>query len=284
MLDEFLEAPADPAAERRLLEVYADLRAVSRSHGADAPSPQQYLHAFLRSLDPAAEGLPERFVAGLERALRHYGVGGLERTAALEAACYRLFLSRQRSGTARSAVRAILERRLEQAGDRPAGENGELREVLDRLEAALAATEPGLAELAREVRWRCCDQPLIEEGRQDIYADADAHIAALAVRPDDDGEEHVQALVDCPQPLAPRVFGRIDDASPKLREQLLEAMTRRYYRVGRLEGVEHVRLAASASPRPRSSTADAATASRRRSRPPRSSSPRCAHSATWPAR
>ena len=152
MLDEFLEAPADPAAERRLLEVYADLRAVSRSHGADAPSPQQYLHAFLRSLDPAAEGLPERFVAGLERALRHYGVGGLERTAALEAACYRLFLSRQRSGTARSAVRAILERRLEQAGDRPAGENGELREVLDRLEAALAAPEPGLAELAREVR------------------------------------------------------------------------------------------------------------------------------------
>ena len=99
--------------------------------------------------------------------------------------------------------------------------------------------EPGLAELAREVRWRCCDQPLIEEGRQDIYGDADEHIAALAVRPDDDGEEHVQALVDCPQPLAPRVFGRIDDASPKLREQLLEAMTRRYYRIGRLEGVEH---------------------------------------------
>ena len=35
------------------------------------------------------------------------------------------------------------------------------------------------------------------------------------------------------------MFGRIDDASPRLREQLLEAMTRRYYRIGRLEGVEH---------------------------------------------
>ncbi len=237
-VDEFVDAPADPVGERRLLEAYADLRAVSRPHGTDAPSPQQNLHAFLRSLDPAAEGLPERFVAGLERALRHYGVEGLERTAALEAACYRLFLSRQRSGTASRAIRAVLERHLEDAGERPT-ENGELREVLDRLEAALAATEPGLAELAREVRWRCCDQPLIEEGRQDIYSAADEHIAALVARPDDAGEEHVQALVDCPQPLAPRVFQRIDDASPRLREQLLEAMTRRYYRVGRLEGVEH---------------------------------------------
>jgi acetyl/propionyl-CoA carboxylase alpha subunit/acetyl-CoA carboxylase carboxyltransferase component len=239
VLEEFLDAAADPAGERRLLEAYADLRLVSRPHGADAPSPQQYLHAFLRSLDPAAEGLPDRFVAGLERALRHYGIAGLERTAALEAACYRLFLSRQRSGTASTAVRAILERHLEQAGELPEREDGALREVLDRLEAALAATEPGLAELAREVRWRCCDQPVAEEGRQEVYADADEHIAALAVRPDDDGEEHVRALVDCPQPLAPRVFRRIDEASPRLREQLLEAMTRRYYRVGRLEHVEH---------------------------------------------
>ena len=222
MLDEFLEAPADPAAERRLLEVYADLRAVSRSHGADTPSPQQYLHAFLRSLDAAAEGLPERFVAGARtRAapLRGRRPGAHRRVGS------RLLSPVSVAPTLRHrAQRGPRDPRAPpRTGGRPPGrENGELREVLDRLEAALAAPEPGLAELAREVRWRCCDQPLIEEGRQDIYGDADAHIAALAVRPDDDGEEHVQALVDCPQPLAPRVFRRIDDASPRLREQLLE--------------------------------------------------------------
>ena len=32
-------------------------------------SPQEYLHAYLRSLDVRAEGLPARFVALLERAL-----------------------------------------------------------------------------------------------------------------------------------------------------------------------------------------------------------------------
>ena len=42
-----------------------------------------------------------------------------------------------------------------------------------------------------------------------------------------------------PNRWRPACSGRIDDASPRLREQLLEAMTRRYYRVGRLEGVEH---------------------------------------------
>jgi acetyl/propionyl-CoA carboxylase alpha subunit/acetyl-CoA carboxylase carboxyltransferase component len=247
ILDCFLQAPADPAGERRLLEVYADLRAVTRPHavdgdiGADAPSPQQQLHAFLRSLDPAAEGLPDRFVASLERALAHYDIGGLERTPALEAACYRLFLSRQRAETASTAVRAILERHLQDPGERSDGAAGEgLRDVLDRLEAAVAATEPGLVEFVREVRWRCCDQPMIEEGREEVYASIDDHLGALAAEPDRAQRDvHARALVQCPQPLAQLVFRRVADAGPCLRQELLEAMTRRYYRIGRLEEIEH---------------------------------------------
>ncbi len=247
ILDGLLTAPEDPAGERRLLEVYADLRAVSRPHaadgetGADAPSPQQHLHAFLRSLDPAAEGLPDRFVASLERALGHYDVGGLERTPALEAACYRLFLSRQRGDTVSSAIRTILERHLEYPVERADGTDGTgLRGVLDRLEAALAATEPGLAELAREVRWRCCDQPMLEDAREELYASVDRHLTALAAAPDRAQRDvHARALVQCPQPLAPLVFRRVADAGPCLRQELLEAMTRRYYRVGPLEEIEH---------------------------------------------
>ena len=177
ILDSMLAAPGDPDGELRLLEVYADLRAVSRPHGADsdagadAPSPQHYLQAFLRSLDPSSEGLPDRFVASLERALRHYGIDGLERTAALEAASYRLFLARQRAATASASVRGILERRLADGDDQVVCDDG-FRVVLDRLEAAVVTSEPGLAELAREVRWRLCDRPLIvKTDRHTIQSD-----------------------------------------------------------------------------------------------------------------
>ena len=86
IVDAVLEAPLDTEGEHALLEVYADVRALNRPHAASEPggealaSPQEHLHAFLRSLDADAEGLPDRFVAQLERALGHFGVDGLERT------------------------------------------------------------------------------------------------------------------------------------------------------------------------------------------------------------
>ena len=175
----------DAEGEHRLLELYADVRALDRpTTAADDDddvlrSPQEYLHAFLRSLDAAAEGLPERFVAHLERALAHYGIEGLERTAALEQACHRLFLAQQRANTARGAVRSILARRLELQA--PGGDK--LRAVLDRLESALGSREPALAELVRELRWRCCDEPMVEAARQETYAAMADHLAALAEDP-----------------------------------------------------------------------------------------------------
>ena len=238
VVGEVMASPADLEREGRLLEVYADVRALNRphaerEHGGEAlASPQEHLHAFLRSLDAKAEGLPDRFVAQLERALGHLGVTGLERTAALEDAAYRLFLAQQRAGTARDAVRALLARRLEQ-GEQLEGEAADaFRSVLDRLEAALAPREPALAELARELRWRTCDRPAVEAAREDTYAEAREHLAALVERPDAaDREAHVQALVDCPQPLARLLTQGTDDF-------LLEALTRRYYRIRALDGLE----------------------------------------------
>jgi acetyl/propionyl-CoA carboxylase alpha subunit/acetyl-CoA carboxylase carboxyltransferase component len=234
-------APDDLAAERRLLELYADVRTLNRPHadGLDDEdalgSPQEHLHAFLRSLDPVAEGLPDRYVAHLSRALAHYGVEGLDRTGALEDAAYRLFLSQQRAPTAREALRAVLARHLERGAtlSREAGDT--FRAVLDRLEAALAPREPALAELAREVRWRCCDEPGLTAGREATYDEMAGHLDALAEAGDGaESEAHLAALVDCPQPLAP-LLSRLTggDAGP-----LMDAMTRRYYRIRALEGVE----------------------------------------------
>jgi acetyl/propionyl-CoA carboxylase alpha subunit len=56
LLDGLLAAPVDAEGERRLLDIYADLRALSRPHGEAGEallrgSPQERLHAFLRTLD-----------------------------------------------------------------------------------------------------------------------------------------------------------------------------------------------------------------------------------------
>ena len=89
------------------------MRALSRArHDPEREllhSPQEYVHAFLRSLDAKAERLPERFVTLLQRALSHYGVESLDRTPALEEACYRLFVAQERADSARAAVGSILE-------------------------------------------------------------------------------------------------------------------------------------------------------------------------------
>ena len=235
-----LGGPIDDEGEHSVLELYADVRALDRPHAGDDAvellrSPQEYLHAFLRSLDAAAEGLPERFVTALERALAHYGIESLDRTPALEEACHRLFLSQQRAGAARATVRAILQRRLEL--DEP-GDDG-LRGVLDRLESALGAREPALAELVRELRWRCCDEPLVETARQQTYETMAGHLAALAEDPRrPDREERMDALVSCPQPLAPLLGRHVGDAGA-----LVEAMTRRYYRIRTLDDVSQRLLA-----------------------------------------
>ena len=231
--------PALVPGEHRLLGIYADLAALTQprreaSDPAEAllRSPQEHFHAYLRSLDPEAEGLPERFLARLHEALAHYGISGLDRTPELEAACHRLYLSQERAEAARSAVLAILDRRLEQA-DKLAGHVGkDLRDALVRLAAATESRDPVLADLARETRFRYFDEPLIAAARDEAYAAMEVHIAALVEDPHRaDSQQRIAELVACPRPLAPRLSERMRTASPALRRVLLEAMIRRYYRM-----------------------------------------------------
>ena len=239
----------DPAlipGEHRLLGMFADLRAVSRPHHGDQEpgseplqSPQEHLHAWLRSLDADAEGLPPRFTATLQRALANYGIESLERTPALEEACYRLFLSQQRAEIARTAIVAILDRRLEDADDLVGHVDEEFREVLDRLAIALEGRDPVVADLAREVRFRYFDEPVIADARERVYVEMEKHVAALTSEPErPDAGELITEIVDCPRPLAPRLTVAMGSASPAARRLLVEAMARRYYRTRSLTGFE----------------------------------------------
>ena len=160
--------------ERRVLRAFADLRVLFRVQhepGGEerVRSPQEYLFAFLRSLDVDAEGIPRHFVDQLNAALAHYGVRALERGPDLEAALYRIFVSQQRLAPQVEAVLAILDRRLEHAETFATHEGSELREVLDHLIEATRAREPVVADLARELRFRAFDEPILEQAAAEVY-------------------------------------------------------------------------------------------------------------------
>jgi acetyl/propionyl-CoA carboxylase alpha subunit/acetyl-CoA carboxylase carboxyltransferase component len=242
--------PALVPGEHRLLGMFADLQALARPrHSEDDSeasllrSPEEHLHAWLRSLDAEVEGLPPRFVEQLRSALSHYGIESLERTPALQAACHRLFLGQRRAGVAREAILAILDRRLEQA-DQLAGYVGEdFREVLDRLVLALEGRDPMAADLAREVRFRYFDGRVIAVARESVYAEMEQHVTALTSDPQrPDRAELIEEIVDCTRPLSTLLTTSMQAASPPSRHVLLEAMARRYYRLPSLEGFEDLHV------------------------------------------
>ena len=213
-------------------------RATTR-HDPETPwlrSPQEQLNAWLGSLDPETAGLPEAFLAQLRTALAHYGIAGLDRTPALEEACYRLYLTQERTATARAAIVSILERRLDQVAALAGAAGEDFREALDHLILTLEGRDPVVADLAREVRYHYFDEPVIVAAREGVYTEMEAHVAALAAHPQrSDRDERIAALVDCPQPLASLLSARMREAAPQVRRVLVEAMARRYYRVRSLE-------------------------------------------------
>jgi acetyl/propionyl-CoA carboxylase alpha subunit/acetyl-CoA carboxylase carboxyltransferase component len=244
---------SDPAllvGEHRLLRMFADVQALSRPRHDEADpetpwlrSPQEHLNAWLASLDAEAEALPDGFAELLRAALAHYGIADLDRTPALEEACYRLFLAQERATTARAAIVAILDRRIEQAAALAGHAGDEFREALDHLVAATDGRDPVVADLAREVRYAYFDEPVIAAARDRAYVEMEGHIAALADDPGRvDREERIAALVACPRPLAALLTARMRAAGPRLRSMLVEAMVRRYYRVGLLERFEPAQI------------------------------------------
>ena len=239
----FDDDPELIAGEHRLLRMFADVHALSRPRHDEADpetpwlrSPQEHLNAWLGSLDPETAGLPEAFLAQLRTALAHYGIAGLDRTPALEEACYRLYLTQERTATARSAIVSILERRLDQVAALAGAAGEDFREALDHLILTMEGRDPVVADLAREVRYHYFDEPVIVAAREGVYTEMEAHVAALAEHPQrSDRGERIAALVDCPQPLASLLSARMREATPEVRRVLVEAMARRYYRVRSLE-------------------------------------------------
>lgn len=224
------------AEEIDLFEVFADLAELSRNRptgedgGGDAHvhSAREYFHTYLQSLDVERAGLPAAFQARLGKALGHYGVTDLERSPALEAAVFRIFLAQQRASADAAVVVALLRAWLREAPPEEA-----LREpaglALERLVAATQVRFPVVADLARGVVFAWFAQPLLRRNRAQVYAEVRRHLRHLDAHPDaPDRAERVAAMVRSTEPLV-RLLGQrlvrdhLDNAV------MLEVLTRRYY-------------------------------------------------------
>ncbi|TFV80233.1 ATP-grasp domain-containing protein, partial [Blastococcus sp. CT_GayMR20] len=232
--------------ELALLTTFADLSELSRNRPTSAEeqsdeqvhSPREHFHTYLHSLDIEREALPESFRGRLGRALLHYGVGGLEPGPALEEAVFRIFLAQQRTADQLPVVLALLDRWLT-AGELPAGAlREELAEVLDRLIVATQLRYPSVGDVARAVRFRYFEKPLVEQARREVVDRAERLLTELTESPGGAADmERVQALVESPEPLI-RLLGRRLASPPSSNaDPVLEVLTRRYYRRRSLENL-----------------------------------------------
>ncbi len=235
------QALDEPDPDRRrgeddLLRIFVDISAVFGRHaapdgdGADGSlSAEEYLFTYLRTLESRGGDLPRGFLDKLQRALAHFGVDSLEPTPALRESLLWMFKSHRRVDQQADAVEAVLEQRLAR-GD--AADSPGFVSLLDRLVTVSRNRHQAVWDLARDVRYRAFDRPGFEQSRRAVYATMEAHLATLARDPyGADRGVRIAALVACPQPLKELFAPRFEQASPVVREVMLEVLTRRFYSI-----------------------------------------------------
>ncbi len=234
-------------AELAVLATFADLCALTRhrreedSEGADASrSHREHFRTYLRSLDVDREGLPEQFRAALLRALGHYGVSSLDRTPELHDALHSIVLAHERAPSHVPMVLGLLEGLAGRAEDLPPDAPTELRDTLDRLIVASQRRFPVVGNLSRSIRYRCFDQPLIDQARAEALATARRQLAELAELALPGREAILTQLVATPQPLLPLLAEGIGDGGAS--DPMLEVLTRRYYKIRDLHDLRSVQV------------------------------------------
>jgi acetyl-CoA carboxylase carboxyltransferase component len=250
--NQYREEPGDAPEIRRcedeILRIFVDIGylfhrepEIDDSTTGEAPSPEAYLFAYLRMIGTRGEGLPPMFIEALRHALAHYGVRTMDRTPELEDSLLWIYKSHQRLDRQIPLILVVLERRLKQVETQAIHAEESYRTLLDRLISMTRGLFPAISDVAREVRYRCFDQPLFEKARKEVYAQADKHLAYLTANPEaEDRHERMRALVECPQPLVSLIAGRFTNAECALRQLMLEVLTRRYYRTQSLANLRSI--------------------------------------------
>jgi acetyl/propionyl-CoA carboxylase alpha subunit/acetyl-CoA carboxylase carboxyltransferase component len=223
--------------EDEILNIFVDLWSLFRRKpradhqmGAESPSTEAYLFSYLRVLDIGGAEMPGDFIQALQRAVAHYGITSLNRSPALEEALLWIYKSQQKSAQQISTILSVLQRRLAQAGANPPWATEAFQTLLDRMIAITRELFPTVNDLARDLRYRCYQQPLFQQARRQVYAQMNEHLDYLAEHPAAlDLQQRIQTLVECPQPLASLLAGRFPTASVQLRQLMMQVIATRYY-------------------------------------------------------
>lgn len=232
-------------SEDEILSIYVDISALFRRQAlpedkedAGRLSSSEYLLSYLRTPDSRGAGLPPSFLEKLRRAMRHYGDDSLEPTTALRDQLLLIYRSYQNMEQCMPALTAILERRLNHAETLLQQGSQTFPAMLDRLASVSEGRFPLLGDLARDIKYRYFDLPSFERSRTAVYAEMDRHFDTLIRQPEaGDRLARIQALVGCPHPLVARLTARYESASAETRRLILEVLTRRFYRIRKLENV-----------------------------------------------
>ncbi len=229
--------------EDGLLDLFAEVGALYRPRTETQPddaltatSTQEYLLAYLQWLDPDRAGLPDTYRERLESALARYGVTGLDRTPELDAAVLWMFRSFSRVGDLVPVVLSILARRLHAGSVLAPLADADMRSRLDRLATSAQGRHQDIADLARDVRFRYFDEPVLESLVTREYDETERVLDTLEAEPD--GPERAAAiarLVRSPHPQRGALLSRwLGTTDTVFRRNLLEVYARRYYRIREL--------------------------------------------------
>jgi acetyl/propionyl-CoA carboxylase alpha subunit/acetyl-CoA carboxylase carboxyltransferase component len=234
-------------AEDEVLGIFVDLCGLFRQNpkladdAAEAPSTESYLFSYLRTLDTHGEKLPQDFLNTLARAVGHYGVRTLDRSPELESCLLWIYKSHQRIQQQVAPISRILESRLQLLKAGLCHAEDSMRLLLERMISSTRDLFPALSDLARELKFRCFDQPMIEAAKREVYTNALERLEYLEANSNaPDRHEKLRALIECPQPLAGLFSRRFATATPRLRQLMLEIMISRYYSVHGLHDLRAV--------------------------------------------
>ncbi len=141
---------------------------------------------------------------------------------------FRIFLAQQRTTPDVLLVTSLLQRwMVEPRPEPPLVE--EVHAVLDHLVLATQLRFPVIGDLARSVRFRWFDQPLVDEARAEVLAGVGDELSALALDPDAPGHaQRVEALATIPEQIVRFLAERLERGVAET-EPMLEVLVRRHY-------------------------------------------------------
>ncbi|TCM44534.1 carboxyl transferase domain-containing protein [Kribbella sp. VKM Ac-2568] len=231
---ELAEPPV--AEEIDVLRLFADFAELSRNRPAGEDlntelrvhSPKEHFHTYLQTLDAERAGLSAEFRDRLARVLVHYGVTELERSDELTDAVFRIFLAQQRTSPDVLLMTSLLQQWLVEPMPEPPLD-AEAHAVLDHLVLATQLRFPVIGDLARSVRFRWFDQPLVDQARAEVLSGVGDELAALALDPDaTDHVTRVEALATIPEQIVRFLAERLERGVNGT-EPMLEVLVRRHY-------------------------------------------------------